>query len=84
MNYLANRIAVDERICNGRPTVRGMGITVATVLEYLLVGDSKEEILENYSVLEPADIDACIEFALNTMNHRITVRPVRAVSRRNT
>ena len=80
MTYLSNRITIDERVCNGRPTVRGMGITVATVLEFLLAGDSREEILDNYSVLEPEDIDACIEYALTVLNHQLTVRPVVAVA----
>ena len=43
--YVANRIAVDERMCNGRPTVRGMAIPVKTVLEFLFAGESQEEIL---------------------------------------
>lgn len=78
MTYLMNRITVDERLCNGKPTIRGMGITVATVLGYLFAGDSKEEILANYSVLEPDDIDACMEFAIRVVDHSLTVRPLAA------
>lgn len=74
MTYLTDRITVDERLCNGKLTIRGMGITIATVLEYFLAGDSREEILANYSVLEPEDIDACTEFAMNVVNHSLTVR----------
>ncbi len=70
MTYLTNRITVDERLCNGKPTIRGMGITVATVLGYLFAGDSKEEILANHSGLEPEDIDACMEFAMNAVNFK--------------
>lgn len=62
MTYITDRITINERLCNGKPTIRGMGITVATVLEYLFAGDSKEEILANYSVLEPEDIETCMEF----------------------
>jgi len=29
------RITIDPAICNGKPTIRGMRITVQTVLEYL-------------------------------------------------
>lgn len=68
MTYLTSRITVDERLCNGKPTIRGMGITVATVLEHLFAGDSKEDILANYSVLEPEDIDACKYFAMNVVD----------------
>jgi len=73
MTYLTARITVDERLCNGKPTIRGMGITVATVLEYLFAGDSKEEILANHSVLEAEDIDACMEFTMSVVNHSLTV-----------
>lgn len=78
MTYLSDRITINEQICNGKPTIRGMGITVATVLEYLLAGDTKEEILANYSILEPEDIDACIEFTLNMVNHNLTVQRLAA------
>lgn len=78
MTYLSSRITIDERICNGKPTIRGMGITVSTILEYLLAGDSRDEILDNYSILEPEDIDACIEFAMNVINHRLTVHKLAA------
>lgn len=76
MTYLTDRIIVDERLCNGKPTIRGMGITVATLLEYLFAGDSREEILANYSSLEPEDIDACMEFAMNVVNRSLTVRQI--------
>ncbi|WP_421825717.1 DUF433 domain-containing protein [Larkinella sp.] len=78
MTYLSDRITTDEKLCNGKPTIRGMGITVATVLEFLLAGDTKEEILANYSILESEDIDACIEFTLNMVNHNLTVRRLAA------
>ena len=62
MTYLTDRLTVDERLCNGKATIWGMGITVATILEYLFAGDLKEEILANHSILEPEDIDACLYF----------------------
>lgn len=62
MTYLTDRITVDERLYNGKPTIRGIGITVATILEYLFAGDSKEEILANHSILEAEDIGVCLYF----------------------
>lgn len=59
---LSERITIDPDLCNGRPTVRGKRITVQTVLELLGAGDSREEILDQYPSLEPADIDACLAF----------------------
>jgi len=44
MNLL-ERITVNPDICNGKPTIRGMRITVKTILEYIAAGESVENIL---------------------------------------
>jgi len=71
---LSERITIDPDLCNGRPTVRGKRISVQTVLELLGAGDSREEILDQYPSLEPADIDACLAFAANLMGHQYIVK----------
>jgi uncharacterized protein (DUF433 family) len=63
MKSLIKRITIDPQICNGKPVIRGTRITVATVLDYLAAGESVENILEAYPVLEEDDIKACLEFA---------------------
>ena len=63
MNYITERITIDDRVCNGKPTIRGKRITVQTILEFLSAGESKEEILKQYPSLEYDDINACLEFA---------------------
>jgi uncharacterized protein (DUF433 family) len=63
------RITIDPDICNGKPVVRGMRITVETVLGYLSAGETIEEILAQYPVLESADITACLEFAARVVGH---------------
>lgn len=78
MIYLTDRITVSEGLCNGKPTIRGMRITVQTILEFLRAGDGKEEILEAYPFLEPEDIDACLDFAIQMANHQITVKQLAA------
>ena len=69
----ANRITVDPDVCNGRPTIRGLRITVETVLGYLSAGDSVDEILEQYPMLELDDIRACLAFATRLVGHRYTL-----------
>ncbi len=76
IEYLEGRITVHPDICNGHPTVRGMRITVETVLGFLSAGDSQDEILSQYPSLEPADIDACLRFAADLMAHRYTLQGV--------
>jgi uncharacterized protein (DUF433 family) len=74
MVYLSERITLDEQICNGKPTIRGLRITVQTILEYLSAGDTKEDILHQYPDLEPADIDACLKYATKLMSNKYTVK----------
>jgi len=70
MEYLSDRITIDEKICNGKPTIRGKRITVQTILEFLSAGDSEEEILLQYPSLDNDDIKACLQFALELMKHK--------------
>ncbi|MCF8232739.1 MAG: DUF433 domain-containing protein [Bacteroidales bacterium] len=76
MEYLTDRITIDEKVCNGKPTIRGKRITVNTILEFLGAGDSSEEILKQYPSLEKEDISACLKFAANLMNKNYTIKPV--------
>jgi uncharacterized protein (DUF433 family) len=62
------RITIKPDVCNGKPTVRGMRITVETILQYLSAGDSVETVLEAYPFLEKEDIQACIAFALKNLS----------------
>ncbi|HEX3131346.1 MAG TPA: DUF433 domain-containing protein [Thermoanaerobaculia bacterium] len=71
---LEDRITVDPEICNGKPTIRGKRIAVQTILEFLLAGEDREEILRQFPSLEPADIDACLAFAIKLMSHNYVVK----------
>jgi len=70
----SDRITVNPPLCNGKPTVRRMRITVQTVLEYLSVGESREAILHQFPMLEAEDISACLAFAGSLMEHRYSVQ----------
>ncbi len=65
MSDLINRITIIDGVCNGKPTIRGMRITVQTILEFILAGDTNEDILESYSFLEQEDIEAVKLFAIS-------------------
>lgn len=62
------RITIKPDVCNGKPTVRGMRITVETILQFLSAGDDVETILKAYPFLEKEDIQACIAFALKNLS----------------
>lgn len=48
---------------SGKPTIRGMRITVYDVLSYLASGMSVQEILADFPYLTEADIRACLSYA---------------------
>lgn len=74
MENLTDRITLDEQICNGKPTIRGLRITVQTIIDFLSAGDSKEDILMQYPDLEPEDIDACLKFASTLLGNKYTIK----------
>lgn len=63
MGTFIKRITITPEICNRKPTIRGLRITIATILKYLAIRETIEKILEAYTVLEEDDIKACLEFA---------------------
>lgn len=71
---MTNRITIDPGICNGRPTVRGLRISVETILDYLSAGDTPEEIVRQHPMLEPEDISACLAFASRLMASKYSVK----------
>ncbi len=78
MIQLTDRITLDEDICNGKPTIRGLRITVQTILEFLAAGDSKEDILFQYPDLENKDIEACLLFASKISSSHFMIKPFAA------
>jgi uncharacterized protein (DUF433 family) len=70
---ISERINIDEKVCNGKPFIKGTRITVQTILEFLSTGNSPSEILEQYPSLDDIDIQAALKFAAIQMgkNHSI-------------
>jgi uncharacterized protein (DUF433 family) len=66
-----DRITVDPDRCGGRPCLRGLRIRVKDVLDLLVAGASREEILEDYPLLEAEDITAALEYAARQGDHPV-------------
>ena len=58
-----DRITTHPLVLNGRPCLRGSRVTVANILRLMAAGYSNEVILETYTHLEQADLDACVAYA---------------------
>src|SRR5439155_26048962 len=53
---MLDRIKVDPGVCEGRPTIRGLRITVEFVLKLLGDGYTAAEIVREYPELEEEDV----------------------------
>jgi len=65
---LLTRITVDAKVMVGKPTIRGLRITVEQVLKALAGGVAVEELLEDYPELEREDIHAVLLYAAELAN----------------
>ena len=57
------RITTQPAVMTGKPTIRGLRITVDQILKALAANISTDELLEEYPELEKEDIQACIIYA---------------------
>jgi uncharacterized protein (DUF433 family) len=62
LNQLS-RITFDPEVMGGKPCIRGMRVTVGTVIGLLASGHSPEQILEAYPYLELADVYQALSYA---------------------
>ncbi|MGH2611185.1 MAG: DUF433 domain-containing protein [Tepidiformaceae bacterium] len=58
-----DRVTLDPDVMGGKPCIRGLRVTVGTILGLLASGHSEEEILRAYPYLEPEDIRAALAYA---------------------
>ncbi len=62
MSSLLDRIVVDPRVCHGSPCIRGSRIMVRLVLDYLVNGESIDDILAACPSLTRGDVRACLSY----------------------
>jgi len=70
MKY-ADRITFNPKQCGGRPCIRGMRIRVKDVLDLLAARVPESDILRDYPDLEAEDIQACLEYAAEQLDHPV-------------
>ena len=63
---MLDRIKVDPQVCEGRPTIRGLRITMDFVLKLLGDGYTADEIAREYPELEKEDVDQAAMFSEET------------------
>jgi uncharacterized protein (DUF433 family) len=58
-----DRITFDPGVMGGRPCIRGLRVTVGTVVGLMAVGHSFEAILKLYPYLEEEDLRQALSYA---------------------
>ncbi len=62
-NKLLERVTVNPKVLLGKPTIRGLRISVEQILRALAAGVPEEDLLKDYPELEPEDIRAVLAYA---------------------
>jgi uncharacterized protein (DUF433 family) len=57
------RITFDPNIMGGKPCIRGLRVTVGTIIGLIASGHSTTEILQAYPYLQEEDIREALEYA---------------------
>lgn len=60
---LLERITINPEVMVGKPTIRGLRITVEQILKALAGGITIQDLLADYPELEPEDIQAALLYA---------------------
>lgn len=58
-----NRITFNPNVMGGKPTIRGMRVTVGTLVGLVASGYTNAQILEMYPYLEAEDISEALAYA---------------------
>lgn len=58
-----DRITFDPQVMGGKPCIRGMRVTVGTIVGLIASGATPEEVLADYPYLEREDITAALSYA---------------------
>ena len=64
------RITHNPAVMGGKPCIRGLRLTVGTVVGLLASGESRDRILAVYPYLEAADIDEALAYAAWRLEER--------------
>lgn len=72
-----DRITIDPKVMGGKPCIRGLRLTVGTIVGLLAEGHSSEELLKLYPYLEAEDIPQALAYAAWRVEEReVDLKPV--------
>ena len=57
------RITIDPEVMGGKPCIRGMRVTVGTIVGLIATGKTVEDVLAEYPYLEHEDVMEALSYA---------------------
>ena len=78
MKEWRNRIAIDPRVCHGKPCIKGTRIWVSLIIDNLAAGTPEAEVLAAYPTLTIEDIRAALAYAAEMTRERFVDIPITA------
>jgi len=63
MNNVLTRITFDPHAMGGKPCIRGLRVTVGTLVGLMAAGHTADEILDAYPYLEKEDLQEALAYA---------------------
>lgn len=70
---ITDRIEINPKVMMGKPVIWGTRIPVELILRKLSEGAAEDDLLDAYSRLTRADIQAAVGYAADTVAHEETV-----------
>lgn len=71
---LDDRIAVDPKVCSGKPCIRGTRILVRNILGMIAGGYTIERVLQAHPELAREDVQAALEYASDVIDEEKLIR----------
>lgn len=72
MKHYSERITIDAQTRFGRPSIRGMRISVYDILGWFASGMTKQDILNDFPELTDDDLQAALSYAADR-EHKILI-----------
>ena len=63
------RITINPEVMGGKPCIRGLRVTVGTIVGLMASGRTPEDILKDYPYLELADLDAAFAYSSSNLKY---------------
>lgn len=76
MENFLGRITIEPDKLDGKPCIRGLRISVQTILEFLSAGNTIDEVLHQYPLLTKEDISACLQYAAKISGKEVNFQPI--------